>query len=345
MLGSEGEGVFAGGGLDNAVALTGEVLADDGANAGVVVADQDGTFALGGDERGDDDVGHAGGARKHDVEGDTDTEVALGPDGAAVLLDDAAADGEAEAGAALLAGIGGLNLLESVEDGVELIGGDAAALVGDFEQDGVCGGFGMDADGGVGRRKLDRVREQVSEDLEDAVGVAIEEEGFWGGGVGGGGGGELEMDAGGVGHAGHGVEGLLGEVTEGAAADLEGSAAGFHALEVEDVVDQADEAVGVGDGDAEEVLGFGVDVAHDAGREQTEGAADARERGAELVGDGRDELVFDGVEVRPLAEFEAVLILLLVGVRELCGQFPNSSLSSHKGEEESGARGDKREVG
>jgi len=35
-----------------------------------------------------------------------------------VLLDDAAADGEAEAGAAFLAGVGGLNLLEAVEDGV-----------------------------------------------------------------------------------------------------------------------------------------------------------------------------------------------------------------------------------
>jgi len=50
-----------------------------------------------------------------------------------VLLDDAAADGEAEAGATLLAGIGGLDLLEAVEDGVELVGG-MRAFVGDLER-------------------------------------------------------------------------------------------------------------------------------------------------------------------------------------------------------------------
>ena len=65
-----------------------------------------------------------------------------------MLLDDAAADGQTEAGAALLACVGVLDLLEAVEDGVELIGGDAAAFVGDLEEDGVGGGFEMaDADG------------------------------------------------------------------------------------------------------------------------------------------------------------------------------------------------------
>ena len=59
-----------------------------------------------------------------------------------------------------------------------------------------------------------------------------------------------------------------------------GAAAGLHALEVEDVIDEADEAVGVSDGDAEEVLGLGVEIAHEAGREQAERAADAGERGA-----------------------------------------------------------------
>ena len=61
--------------------------------------------------------------------------------------------------------------------------------------------------------------------------------------------------------------GLLGEIAHGAAANLQRRAAGLHALEVEDVVDEADEAVGVGDGDAEEVERFGVDVADDAGGE------------------------------------------------------------------------------
>jgi len=58
------------------------------------------------------------------------------------------------------------------------------------------------------------------------------------------------MDGVGVGHGGHGVDSLLGEVTEGAAADLQRCAAGLHTLEIEDVVDEPDEAIGVGDGDA-----------------------------------------------------------------------------------------------
>ena len=223
MFGGEDKCLFAGDGFDDCVALAGEVFGDDGANAGVVVADEDGAFATWRGSSGSDDVGRAGGAGKHDVEGGSEAEVALRPDGAAVLLDDAAADREAEAGAALLAGVGGFDLLEAVEDAVELVGGDAAAFVDDFQEDGVGGGFGVDANGGGDRRELDRVGEQVGEDLKDAVGVAVEEESFGIGDMGDGGWFEREMDGVGVGHWGHGVDGLLGEVAEGAATDLRGA--------------------------------------------------------------------------------------------------------------------------
>lgn len=101
--------------------------------------------------------------------------------------------------------------------------------------------------------------------MKDAVGVAVEEEGLGHGGLGDGEGFEHQVDGVGVGHGGHGVDGLLGEVAHGAATDLQGSATGLHTLEVEDVVDEADEAVGVGNGDAEEIERLGVDVADDAG--------------------------------------------------------------------------------
>ena len=104
------------------------------------------------------------------------------------------------------------------------------------------------------------------------------------------------------------------ELAEGAAANLQRGAAGLHALEVEDVVDEADEAVGVGDGDAEEVERLGVDVADDAGGEQAERAADAGERRAQFVRDGGDELVFEGVELGALGELEIVLVLLFAGL-------------------------------
>ena len=102
--------------------------------------------------------------------------------------------------------------------------------------------------------------------------------------------------------------------------ELEGSAVGVHALEVEDVVDEADEAVGVGAGDAEEVLRLGVNCAEHAGGEKAESAANAGERCAELVRDGGDELVFDGVELFALAQCLLVLEGDLVGVVELLGE-------------------------
>ena len=104
--------------------------------------------------------------------------VGLGPDGAVVLRDDGAADGKAETGAAFLAGVGGLDLAEAVEDAVELVDGDAAALVGDAQGEGGRRGLDGDADEARNGGKLDGVREQVGEDLEDAVGVAVEEHGI-----------------------------------------------------------------------------------------------------------------------------------------------------------------------
>jgi hypothetical protein len=57
-----------------------------------------------------------------------------GPDAASVLLDDAAADGQAQAGAAHGSGVGGVALLEAVKDVFELVGGDSAALVFYFDE-------------------------------------------------------------------------------------------------------------------------------------------------------------------------------------------------------------------
>ncbi len=142
------------------------------------------------------------------------------------------------------------------------------------------------------------------------------------------------MDGVGVGHGGHGVDGLLGEVAKGAATNLQRGATGLHALEVEDVVDEADEAVGVGDGDAEEVERFCVDVADDAGGEQAERSADAGERGAQLVGDGGDELVLQRVEFGALRELKGVLVVLFAGECELRREVSRRSLRSQEGDKQ-----------
>jgi len=81
-----------------------------------------------------------------------------------------------------------------------------------------------------------------------------------------------------------------------------GSAAGLHALKVEDVVDEADEAVVLVTA-IRRSSGLRIYVPDNSGGEQAEGAADAGERGAELVGDGGDELILEIVELGALVSW------------------------------------------
>ena len=68
---------------------------------------------------------------------------AFGPDAATMLLNDAAAESQAEAGAAEIARVGGIALLESIKDLFEFLGRDAAAPILDAEGDKVfAGGLG-----------------------------------------------------------------------------------------------------------------------------------------------------------------------------------------------------------
>ena len=68
------------------------------------------------------------------------------------------------------------------------------------------------------------------------------------------------------------------------------------ALDIEDVVDELDEAVGVADGDLEHVLHFLRARGERSAGDEAERGAEAGERGAELVRDGGDELVLHAVE-------------------------------------------------
>src|SRR5579859_6154130 len=74
------------------------------------------------------------------------------PDSAAVLRHDGAADRESEACSAHQAGVRGVDLLEAVEDDFELVRGDAAALVADFD-DSLAGGRIARAEDNFGGRR------------------------------------------------------------------------------------------------------------------------------------------------------------------------------------------------
>src|SRR5690606_8465012 len=84
----------------------------------------------------------------------------------AVRLDDAARDGEAEAGAGAA---GAARLPERVEEARALLLGDARPGVRDAEDDVAAVARRAHGDAAALGRELDRVVDQVGEDLEDAV--------------------------------------------------------------------------------------------------------------------------------------------------------------------------------
>ena len=94
-------------------------------------------------------------------------------------LDEAAGDGQAEAGTAVFAGNGGIRLAEGFEDAGFLLAGNADTAVFDFEADnGTVALFGrhpadIDVDGPAAVGELDGVGKEVDNDLFDLGRVAF----------------------------------------------------------------------------------------------------------------------------------------------------------------------------
>jgi hypothetical protein len=183
--------------------------------------------------------------------------------------------------------------VEAVEDALQLIDRNAASGIHDAQACALTGALNDDADDRILGRKLDGVAEQVGEHLHEAVAIGFDGHGF---------GLHLEANAGGIGHGLHRIGDLAGEFVHGTGTEGEWSAAGLHALEVEDVVDETDEAVGVGDGDAQQIGGLIAHLAEQPVGEQPQRAADGGERSAQLVAYGGDELVLHPVEGVALAD-------------------------------------------
>ena len=87
-----------------------------------------------------------------------------------MALDDAADDGQAQAGALFAGRAFDAGLVEGVEDGVEFVGGDALALVFDRDDD-LFGAFDGDLNSAVGGLKFDSVADEVVEHLLDFAAV------------------------------------------------------------------------------------------------------------------------------------------------------------------------------
>src|SRR5260370_36281916 len=101
-------------------------------------------------------AGVAGGVEDGDgeVELRAAADFAFDPDAAAMHFDDVLGDGEAQAGAAELAGARGVDAIEALEDARLVGGGDANAGIGDGEDGLRAAGFGAGADMGGRERVL-----------------------------------------------------------------------------------------------------------------------------------------------------------------------------------------------
>lgn len=82
-------------------------------------------------------------------------------------------DGEAESGSASIAAAGAVGAVEAFEDSWEVFGFDAAALIGDFDDDFVVIGSGGHGDGAVFGAVFDGVVEEVDYGLFEEGGVEL----------------------------------------------------------------------------------------------------------------------------------------------------------------------------
>src|SRR6202023_3512692 len=98
---------------------------------------------------------------------------------AAVELDEVSDDREAETESAVFAGSAGVALAEALEDQGEQVSIDSFAIVGDSDFDVRIDLLRADLNTAALGSKLDRVGEQVPEDLLQAVGIARPRTGGW----------------------------------------------------------------------------------------------------------------------------------------------------------------------
>ena len=102
---------------------------------------------------------------------------ALGGHGASMQLDEVANESEPDAEAALGAGAPALALLEAVEDDRQQLGADAGAGIADDDLEVRADPPQGELDAAVSRRELDRVHQEVPDDLLQTVRVAVERAG------------------------------------------------------------------------------------------------------------------------------------------------------------------------
>ena len=220
-----------------------------------------------------------------EVEGAAAIELAVEPDAPAHPLDQPATDGETKPGPAESARRRGVRLSEGVEDEPALVGRDPDARVLHGHAQGyVLGGHGLgvDANGDFALLgELDRVADQIDEDLADPPGIADEVVRDTRTNL------VRELERLGVGERRERLDRLGQGLPQGEGHRLELEPTGLDLRKVEDVVDDGEQGL------ARAVDGFGVValLARELGVQQERGHADhAVHRRPDLVAHRRQEL-------------------------------------------------------
>ena len=229
----------------------------------------------------------AGGLQQRDLEPEGGAVAGLGfdADAPAHEVDDALGDRQAQAGAAVEAGGGGVGLAEGLEQARLRTGGDADAGVADFEAQLVLGGGLADAAHGHRYRaalgELHRVRHQVAQHLAQAHRIAAHRQAHRRVD------GEDHPQPLALGRAFHQLEHAVEQLAQVEAGGFQLEPVGFELGVVEDVVDDAQHLLRRGVGGAHQ---FGVVGRQARVHQQVEHRHDAVERGADLVAHGGQEL-------------------------------------------------------
>ena len=208
--------------------------------------------------------------------------LAGGGDGAAVGFDGAVDDAEAEAGAFDGAAVMLISPEEALEDEGQIVGGDAGAVVANFEDAFGFAPLAGEGDDEAGLQVLfEGVFDEVGEDLVPVKAVALEEAVFLG---------EIEHEACVplFMHGGEVIDGVLHALADLEGLGIQGRGGVFEAGDAEHVLGEAGEALAV--------LLHGIEAAGEQGGGVPQGldvAIDDGERGTQLVGGIGDEVPAD----------------------------------------------------
>ncbi len=187
--------------------------------------------------------------------------------------------------------------VEFLEDARQVLASDPFARILDAESDEVAFRLHLDPDRPPARSVLDRVDDQVVEDMLDPIAID-HDAGELAVDVG------LERDRGILGARLHPRSGAMDELVGEDRLEVELDPALLDPGQVEQVVDHREDAIGILPRRQEQLDLFGRERAHDLLEEEVDGHLHAGERGLQLMADGRNHVALQAIEQMELGHVQ-----------------------------------------